>query len=407
MEIDNSNLLNNTPRSNRLHIGIYGRRNAGKSSLINAMCGHNVALVSDIAGTTTDPVYKSIELHGLGPCVLIDTAGFDDEGELGKLRVEKTADAVNKTDIAILLFSAECSVKDEFTEESKWIKKLREKNIPILAVLSKADICSDPAPMLRQIKERFHLDAFTVSSSDKTIQEQMRLVLLRLLPEGFERRSIVGHLIGRGDVVLLIMPQDIQAPEGRLILPQVQVIRDLLDHHAVVVSATSAEIDDTLAALKNPPALIITDSQVFPLVYEKKPAQSRLTSFSVLLAAVKGDIEELVKGASAVNGLTERSHVLIAEACTHAPLAEDIGRIKIPNMLKKRFGEGISINVVSGTDFPADLSGYDLIVHCGACMFNRKYLMSRMEAAKAAGIPMTNYGVLLAGLGGILDKITY
>jgi len=205
----------------------------------------------------------------------------------------------------------------------------------------------------------------------------------------------------------LVMPQDIQAPEGRLILPQVQTIRDLLDHQTVVICVTADQLDAALAALQSPPDLIITDSQVFPLVYEKKPPQCKLTSFSVLLAAVKGDIDQLVEGARAIKSLSEKSRVLIAEACTHAPLEEDIGRVKIPRMLKKRFGEGITVDMVSGTNFPADLSVYDLIVHCGACMFNRKYLMNRLEVAKAAGVPITNYGVLLAELGGILDRISY
>ncbi len=399
--------LNSTPRSNRLHIGVYGRRNAGKSSLINAICGHEVALVSEVAGTTTDPVYKSIELHGLGPCVLIDTAGFDDEGSLGHLRVEKTADAINKTDIAILLISAGNGLDLDLSQEKIWLKKLRDKKIPVLCVLSKADLCGDCAAVLRLIKEQLGLDAIKVCSNDSATQKYMHEALLRLLPEGFERFSITGRLVRPRDVVLLVMPQDIQAPEGRLILPQVQTIRDLLDHQTVVICVTADQLDAALAALQSPPDLIITDSQVFPLVYEKKPPQCKLTSFSVLLAAVKGDIDQLVEGARAIKSLSEKSRVLIAEACTHAPLEEDIGRVKIPRMLKKRFGEGITVDMVSGTNFPADLSVYDLIVHCGACMFNRKYLMNRLEVAKAAGVPITNYGVLLAELGGILDRISY
>ena len=231
--------------------------------------------------------------------------------------------------------------------------------------------------------------------------------LLRLLPENLFARSIASHLVRPGDAVLLVMPQDIQAPKGRLILPQVQTIRDLLDGSCVVVSVTADRIDDALNALKAPPALIITDSQVFPLVYEKKPAESALTSFSVLMAAYKGDISAFVAGAEAVDRLNENSRVLIAEACTHAPLEEDIGRVKIPAMLKKRFGAGLQVDMVSGKDLPADLSVYDLIVHCGACMFNRQYVLSRIAAAHAAGVPITNYGILIAKITGILDKVAY
>ncbi|MDY3954751.1 MAG: [FeFe] hydrogenase H-cluster maturation GTPase HydF [Anaerovoracaceae bacterium] len=399
--------LNQTPRSDRLHIGVYGRRNAGKSSLINAICRHDVALVSNVAGTTTDPVYKSIELHGLGPCVLIDTPGFDDEGALGELRVSRTKEAVEQTDLAILVFSAEYDPADPLEQEAQWIDLLKSKNTPVLAVLNKCDIVQDPSALSAKIRERFQLDPLLLSANDPSAQGLVHTALLRLLPENASTPSIAGHLIRPGDVVLLVMPQDIQAPKGRLILPQVQTIRDLLDHHAIVLSVTASELENALKTLKEPPALIITDSQVFPLVYEKKPPESKLTSFSILLAGVKGDIHRLVKGAEGVDRLTESSRVLIAEACTHAPLTEDIGREKIPALLRKKFGSGLHIDIVSGMDFPEDLTPYDLIVHCGGCMFNRKYLLSRIENAETAGVPMTNYGVLLAKLNGILDKIDF
>jgi len=399
--------LNETPRSGRLHIGLYGRRNAGKSSLVNAICGHEVALVSDVAGTTTDPVYKSMEIHGLGPCVLIDTAGFDDEGALGALRVEKTMEAVRSTDAALLLFDADAVRAGDFEKENEWLAKLRATGTPVLGVLSKRDLLPDAPALADRIKAETGLGVLTVSASDPAAQGRVRAALLNLLPEGFVRVSLTGRLVKPGDTVLLVMPQDIQAPEGRLILPQVQVTRDLLDHHALVVSCTAAELDEAFAALKTPPALIITDSQVFPLVYGKKPKESRLTSFSVLLAAAKGDIHAFVDGADRLDTMTERSRVLIAEACTHAPLEEDIGRVKIPRMLRKRFGEGLRIDMVSGQDFPANLTQYDLIVHCGACMFNRKYMLGRVAAAADAGVAITNYGVLLAKLAGILGKIEY
>lgn len=397
--------LNGTPRANRLHIGVYGRRNAGKSSLINAVCGQNAALVSDVAGTTTDPVYKAMEVYGLGPCVWIDTAGFDDVGELGRMRVEKTLDALDRTDVAILLFSAEAVRSGDFSVENEWLSRLRAKKTPVLGVLGKADTLENPTPLVDAIRSACGLEALPVSARDPGAREKMRRALLRLMPEGFNQMRLVERFVKPGDTVLLVMPQDIQAPAGRLILPQVQTIRDLLDHHTVALMVTAAEYEKGLAALKNPPDLIVTDSQVFPMVYEKKPAESRLTSFSILMAGVKGDIQAFVRGAEAVEHLTEKSRVLIAEACTHAPLAEDIGRVKIPRLLRARFGKDMPIDMVSGVDFPEDLKQYSLIVHCGACMFNRKYVLNRVEAAQAAGVPITNYGVLLAKLGGILDKI--
>ncbi|HCC02816.1 MAG TPA: [FeFe] hydrogenase H-cluster maturation GTPase HydF, partial [Ruminococcaceae bacterium] len=319
--------FNSTPRSNRLHIGIFGRRNAGKSTLINAICGHQTAVVSDVAGTTTDPVYKSMEIHGLGPCVLIDTAGFDDEGKLGRLRMEKTKDAAAKTDVAILLFDADIPPDDELEQEKQWLAVLRKQKTPVLAVISKSDTVADTAPLEESIYRRCKLKPVPISAAHAGTQSQMRELLLRLLPEGMNRRSIAGHLVNPGDIVLLVMPQNIQAPEGRLILPQVQTIRDLLDHLTVVMSVTADRLDEALSALKKPPALIITDSQVFSLVYQKKPKESRLTSFSILMSGVKGDVHAFIEGAQAVDKLRSGSRVLIAEACTHVPLQEDIGRV--------------------------------------------------------------------------------
>ena len=399
--------LNQTPRSERVHISFFGRRNSGKSSLINAFAGHKVALVSDVAGTTTDPVYKSMEIHGIGPCVLIDTAGYDDEGFLGEMRVEMTRRVLKETDAAVLLISSDTDPADELAMEREWAAAMKESGTPVLCVLSRADLNRDNALLAASVKEKLGLEAESISVMDGGVTERLRMQLLRLLPENLFARSIASHLVRPGDTVLLVMPQDIQAPKGRLILPQVQTIRDLLDGSCVVVSVTADRIDDALNALKAPPALIITDSQVFPLVYEKKPAESALTSFSVLMAAYKGDISAFVAGAEAADRLNENSRVLIAEACTHAPLEEDIGRVKIPAMLKKRFGAGLQVDMVSGKDLPADLSVYDLIVHCGACMFNRQYVLSRIAAAHAAGVPITNYGILIAKITGILDKVTY
>jgi len=392
--------LTDTPRANQLHIGIFGKRNSGKSSLINALTNQEVALVSDIAGTTTDPVYKSMEIHGIGPCVFIDTAGFDDIGELGKLRIEKTKKAIEKIDIALMVFN-----DSELKEEVEWIEILKEHKIPVITILNKIDIIKNIDEICNSVKLNYNLTPIIVSAKDKIGIEKIREEILRLLPEGYEVKSITGNLANDGDVVLLVMPQDIQAPKGRLILPQVQTIRDLLDKKCIVISSTVDNLDQALNSLSKPPNLIITDSQVFKTVYDKKPIESKLTSFSVLFAYYKGDLDFFVNGTNAIEKLTENSKVLIAEACTHAPLSEDIGREKIPNMLRKKIGEKLTINVVSGSDFPEDLTSYDLIIQCGACMFNRKYVMSRIERARLQKVPMTNYGVVIAYLSGILNKI--
>lgn len=394
--------MQETPRANRLHIGLFGKRNSGKSSLINALTNQEVALVSDIAGTTTDPVYKAMEIHGIGPCVFIDTAGLDDEGELGALRIQQTMRAMDRTDIALLVCTG-----DDIEKELEWSRLLKEKNIPVIWILNKADLLTDVTSTIRSIEKKCGQVPLGVSACTKQGMEDIRRSLIAKLPDETMSRGIVGKLVEEGDTVMLVMPQDIQAPKGRLILPQVQTIRELLDRKCLVMSCTAGQIDRMLQALVHPPKLIITDSQVFKTVYEKKPSASRLTSFSVLFAQYKGDIDYFIEGANAIGRLTENSRVLIAEACTHAPLTEDIGRVKIPNMLRKKFGSGLLIEHVSGTDFPEDLSKYDLIIHCGACMFNRKYVLSRVEQARKQNIPMTNYGVTIAYLAGILDKIDY
>ena len=394
--------MQDTPRANRLHIGLFGKRNSGKSSLINALTNQETALVSDVAGTTTDPVYKAMEIHGIGPCVFIDTAGLDDEGELGALRIRQTMRAMERTDVALLVCTG-----DDIEKELEWNRLLKEKNIPVIWILNKADLLADATATVRSIEKKCGQVPLAVSARTKQGMEDIRRSLIAKLPDETMSQGIVGRLVKEGDTVMLVMPQDIQAPKGRLILPQVQTIRELLDRKCLVMSCTTDKIDQMLQALVQPPSLIITDSQVFKTVYEKKPAASRLTSFSVLFAQYKGDINYFIEGANAIGCLTENSHVLIAEACTHAPLAEDIGRVKIPNMLRKKFGAGLQINHVSGTDFPEDLSKYDLVIHCGACMFNRKYVLNRVAQARNQHIPMTNYGVTIAYLAGILDKIDY
>ena len=392
--------LQSTPSANRLHIGIFGKRNSGKSSLINAITNQSTALVSEVAGTTTDPVYKAMEIRGLGPCMLIDTAGFDDVGRLGELRMQKTREALEKTDIAVLVCASE-----PLELERRWVELFRERNLPILAVINKADLLGDAGRLALHIRQQLGLEPLLASAKERTGIQELIAALVKNRPEGFGEQTLTGDLARDGDVVLLVMPQDIQAPQGRLILPQVQTIRELLDKRCTVVGTTADRLDRALAALAAPPRLIITDSQVFPQVCAQKPPESLLTSFSVLMAGPKGDLQVFAQGAQAIDTLTGSSRVLIAEACTHAPQEEDIGRVKIPRLLRQRAGEGLSVQVVCGPGFPEDLSGYDLIIHCGACMFNRRYVLSRIHRAQAQGVPITNYGIAIAKLTGILDQI--
>ncbi|MGI6737174.1 MAG: [FeFe] hydrogenase H-cluster maturation GTPase HydF [Anaerovoracaceae bacterium] len=417
--------LNETPRADRLHIGIFGRRNSGKSSLINALTGQQIALVSDHAGTTTDPVYKAMELHPVGPVVFIDTAGFDDEGELGEKRVELTRRVIARTDLALLLFDeppCDC--------EADWLRQLTAAGVPVIPVVNKADlpgrerIAAAAAAVLRRERRdtpasgekkraagQRKADAadepqlLTVSAATGEGIEELRRAIAAAVPDDIRRQIVMHKLAGDGDLVLLVMPQDIQAPKGRLILPQVQTIRELLDGRCIVVCTTADGLPRALASLSAAPDLIITDSQCFAEVEAARPPGSRLTSFSVLFAAYKGDIDTFVDGAAAIDRLTPESRVLIAEACTHAPLREDIGREKIPRMLRAKVGPALRIDVAAGADFPADLSPYDLIIHCGACMFNRQHVMSRIRAAEKANVPITNYGIAIARLKGILDRV--
>ena len=391
-----------TPRAERLHIAFFGRRNSGKSSLINALTGQQSAIVSDTPGTTTDPVLKAMEIHGLGATVLIDTPGFDDEGELGAKRVAETRKILDKTDLAVLLIASETPCPDEID----WFRQLQQRNIPTVVVRSKADR-ADNDECETNWEHLFGQRPLRVSATNKTGLSDLREALIRNLPEDYNQPEITGELASAGDVVMLVMPQDIGAPKGRLILPQVQVLRELLDKKCRVVCCTTDQIEGTLASLAAAPKLIITDSQVFSTVYALKPAESLLTSFSVLFARYKGDIDYFVESAAAIGQLTENSRVLIAEACTHAPLTEDIGREKIPAMLRKRIGKNLQVEIVSGTDFPSDLTPYDLVIHCGACMFNRRHVLSRVAQARTQHVPMTNYGVSIAYLQGILDKIEY
>ena len=403
--------MNQAARGERVHIGVFGRRNAGKSSLLNALTGQQAALVSDVAGTTTDPVYQPMELHGAGAVVFIDTAGFDDTGMLGGMRVERTRSAAARADIALVLFDEE-DVEGEAGAGANgaflWAEKLRRAGTTVLPVVAKTDIRPEKGALLaKTVESRLGVPAVCVSAETGAGVEDLRNILVREIQRGDMQRSLLSGLAEAGDTVLLVMPQDAEAPKGRLIQPQVQTIRELLDVDCVAVGCTPDTMEAALAALKRPPALIITDSQVFAEVRQKTPPESKLTSFSVLFAAYKGDIDYFRASAEKLDDLPADARILIAEACTHNALDADIGRVKIPAMLRKKLGGDIKIEVVGGADFPAELSGYDLIVHCGACMFNRRYVLSRVEAARAAGVPMTNYGILIAKLSGILDKVAF
>ena len=401
--------LNTTPNANRLHIGIFGKTNSGKSSLLNVITGQSTSIVSDVAGTTTDVVYKAMEINPLGPCVLMDTAGLEDDTALSVQRLEKTQLAMDKSDIAVIVFPADG--RDDFAVEEKLLSTFHKKNIPVLCLINRFDNQDEAALELKEglagKLKNGKAEIVVMDCSRGGQIDELRMALARIMPEDFDEEYITGRLVSEDDVVLLVMPQDIQAPKRRLILPQVQTIRELLDRKCTVVSATADKFLLALSSLKKPPQLIITDSQVFKYVYEHKPAESRLTSFSVLFAAYKGDLDCYIEGARHIDTLSADSKVLIAECCTHAPLQEDIGRVKIPKLLRKRFGDNLQIDLVSGTDFPENPAQYDLIIQCGGCMFNRQFIMARIAKAKAKSIPMTNYGITIAYLSGILDKISF
>lgn len=399
-----------TPRSNRLHIGFFGKRNAGKSSIVNSLTNQHISLVSDTPGTTTDPVIKSMELLPIGPIAVIDTAGLDDEGSLGKLRIEKSMEIMNRTDLAVLVFNAESLKNDEnFDFEKKWFNELSKRNTPIVAVLNKIDTIKDNTKLLDKlctdIKNEFHIPVVKMSAMNKLDIGSLKYALIKASPSDFEKDALVGDIIKKKDLVLLVAPQDIQAPKGRLILPEAQTIRDLLDNNAMVLSVTISELEDALACLKDKPALVITDSQVFKTVNSIVPKDVPLTSFSILMARYKGDLKTLVDGAKALDTLEDGDKVLIAEACTHHPLKGDIAREKIPRWIREKYKKDIEFTNITGVDFPGNLSEYKLIIQCGSCMFTRKQLMSRIIKAEANTVPITNFGVAIAHLNGILPRV--
>ncbi len=393
--------MNTTPNANRLHIAIFGRRNSGKSSLMNAITGQSTSVVSDVLGTTTDIVSRAMEIAPIGACLFIDTPGFDDDGELGTKRVARTQEALQRADIALLL----CEEGD-MTLERSWSETLRAKSIPYIAIINKSDTRGNTTQLEKTIESTLGATPLVVSATQGVNIDTIKDRILDIMPPSLTRHTIIGDLATKGDVVMLIMPQDKQAPKGRLILPQVQTLRELLDKGCIVVSCTTEDMERSLNSLATPPKLIITDSQVFGEVYRLKPQESKLTSFSILMAGYKGDIESFVDGAKAIDTLTPSSRVLIAEACTHAPLSEDIGRVKLPRILRQRVGKELTVEVVAGRDFPDDLTPFDLIIHCGGCMFNRKYILNRVAKAQRFNVPITNYGVAIAHIEGILSKVS-
>lgn len=387
-----------TPISERVHISIFGRTNDGKSTLMNRLVGHDVAIVSDKPGTTTDPVQKALEVNGLGAAVLVDTPGLDDTTELGGERMARTAKVLDKTDIAIVLFSSA-----EGASQIRIIEKCRIREIPTIVVLNKVDATTDLEATVNSLSALTKHRVIAISALTGEGIETLRQAIVDSYKQ--EERLITEGFCKAGDNVLLVMPQDKSAPKGRLIQPQVQTIRELLDRGCTPICCTPDRMAATLASLASPPELIITDSQAFNEVYSLKPEASTLTSFSILFARYKGDIALFVEGVKALERITPQSRILIAEACTHTPQNEDIGRVKLPRLLRKRFGEELSIDIVGGADYPEQLGDYDLVIHCGACMFNRKHVLSRIERARQQGVAITNYGVILAALTGILDKV--
>ena len=390
--------MQSTPSSERVHISIFGRCNAGKSTLVNRLTGQDVAIVSPIAGTTTDPVQKPMEINGLGAAIIIDTPGLDDNTLLGGERVARSNKVLDRTDIAVILLS-----EGDYTSELRLMEECRVREIPVVVALSHSDSIADIDGALKRAEEAVGQSVIAISALTGEGVEELTKAIVAIRPA--EERYITEGFCKAGDRVLLVMPQDKSAPKGRLIQPQVQTIRELLDRGCIPICCTPDRMAEALATLVTPPELIITDSQAFNEVYSLKPEASTLTSFSILFARYKGDIRLFTEGVKTLKRLSPTSRILIAEACTHTPQNEDIGRVKLPRLLRKKFGESLNIDIVGGADYPEDLTPYDMVIHCGACMFNRKHVLSRIERARKQGVAITNYGVILAALTGILERV--
>ena len=391
--------LNQTPSANRTHIGIFGKRNAGKSSLINAITGQNYAIVSDVLGTTTDPVLKSMELLPLGPVVIIDTPGLDDEGTLGALRIQKAYQILNKTDIAVLVIDASSGVTKE---DSEILKRIHEKEIPCVIVVNKSDIC--PNCNLEDLPLPDSDSAILVSSKTGEHIHELKELLAQQASQDTIQKSIVADLLNPLDFVVLVVPIDSAAPKGRLILPQQQTIRDILEAKSSAIVVQETELAETLNSLGKKPKMVITDSQVFKKVSAVTPDDILLTSFSILFARYKGNLKTLVDGASALDSLKNGDRILISEGCTHHRQCDDIGTVKLPNWIRSYTKKEVEFEFTSGTEFPLDLSSYKMIVHCGGCMLNEREMKYRLKCAEDAKIPITNYGTCIAYINGILNR---
>jgi [FeFe] hydrogenase H-cluster maturation GTPase HydF len=396
--VDSTN-RNDTPRGSRLHIGIFGRRNAGKSSLINALTDQEAAIVSDVPGTTTDPVYKAMEILPVGPVVIIDTAGLDDVGELGELRLRKTLGVLEKTDLIILVLTHDQPLD---AREFDLIKKAKEKGVPIIGALNKVDLTPDACP--GELAKQLGINIVAVSAVTRQGINTLKQQLITRAPKDWIIPSIVGDLVQPGDTVVLVVPIDLAAPKGRLILPQVQTIRDLLDNDCITLVVKERELRKAISGLMEKPKLVITDSQAFLKVDADTPKDVMMTSFSILFARYKGDLETLTAGALASDKLQPGDRVLIAEACTHHRVADDIGTVKIPRWLRQKVGGELHFDWSSGLELPSNLEQYQLIVHCGGCMINRKEMLHRILQSTRAGVPIVNYGVLIAHMHGILRR---
>lgn len=392
--------MKNTPKGFRLHIGFFGRRNVGKSSLLNALTRQTVSIVSDVAGTTTDPVEKPMELLPIGPVLFIDTAGIDDVGALGEMRVQRTFQVFDRTDVGVIV-----SVAGEWGEfEEAILAQLQERKIPVIVVFNKNDVATpDTAHTARLTDMKVPFVSTTAASGEGILD--LREALVRSAPEEFiNSPAIIGDLVPAGEMAVLVIPIDLEAPKGRLILPQVQSIRDILDNDAYCMVVKERELRDALDRLKKPPAIVVTDSQAFLKVAGDTPDDVLMTSFSILFARFKGDLVEFVKGAMAIDDLEPGDNILICESCSHHPIGEDIGRVKLPRWLRQYVGGKLEFTHVQGHDFPADLSPYKLAVHCGACMWNRREVLSRIIRCQQAGVPITNYGLAIAFSLGIFER---
>lgn len=398
--------LNDTPKGERIHIAVFGKRNAGKSSLINSITGQDLSIVSEVRGTTTDPVYKAMELLPLGPVMMIDTPGLDDEGELGELRIQKTKMVLNKTDVAIVVVDGTHTIEEtDFLVEQDLLKEIMERKLPYLIVLNKKEACEDLGQAVECIKKKLGvLEIAAVSAKEMDGIYELKETLGKLAKTAEEDKPIVGDLLEPGDFVVLVVPIDSAAPKGRLILPQQQVIRDVLEAGATSIVVREFELSRTLDSLGKKPKLVITDSQAFSEVSKDTPEDIMLTSFSILFSRYKGNLRQQVEGVKALDTLEDGDCILMAEGCTHHRQCDDIGTVKIPRWIKEYTGKEIYFETSSGTGYPEDLTKYKMIVHCGGCTLNKKEMQYRLAKAKEQGVPIVNYGVLIAYMKGILKR---